>query len=102
MDSEEETTEKIVVFSMGAMISKSSSPTKDTDNNMKQKRSITSADYYDYKSFGLSEDLENWMKNLPAKLKAKPIIFLAIPGKYIERNKKKHKIYLLLILSVFQ
>lgn len=73
-------TEKIVVSSMGSLISSSSSPTK-TKDNMRQKRSVTSADY-DYKVFGLSEDLENWMKNLPPKLKAIPIIYLAIPGEY--------------------
>lgn len=30
----------------------------------------------------LSDDLENWMTNLPAKLRATPIIHLAIPGDY--------------------
>lgn len=63
---------------MGALIS-SSSPTK--SHSTKQKRSITSADN-DLKVFGLSDDLENWMRNLPPKLKATPIIYLAIPGEY--------------------
>lgn len=28
----------------------------------------------------LDDDLENWMGNLPMKLKALPVIYLAIPG----------------------
>lgn len=67
---------------MGALISTSSSTRNmGLSPRLRHKRSVTSSEH-DWRAFGLSEDLENWMKNLPPKLKATPIIHLAIPGEY--------------------
>lgn len=61
---------------MGSLVSKSS-----PKSNKRQKGSITSGEN-ELKVSGFSEDLENWMRDLPPKLKTTPIIHLAIPGEH--------------------